>query len=116
MPPMRACERPRQRPGTARQRTIRARQETTQCAVNPVLSTTDVSRLRRSGALIWLRPGAGIDDLDETLTAVPPVLTPSMQQARVEVPSVVIKPPLIGDVSGQVSRPGWWPGRRWRRW
>ena len=69
-------------------RTISAGQTTSKCAVKPVISTTDDARLRRSEALIWLPAGAGIDDLDETLTTAPPVLTPPMQQTQPVVPSV----------------------------
>src|SRR6516165_7702800 len=65
-------------------------------------------------------PGAGINDLDETLTAAAPFLTPLMQRAWTEVPNVECDQPAAhrrGVVQAERRGLVWWleseVARRW---
>src|SRR5215472_5514169 len=62
------------------------------------------------GRATGCRRGPGPNDLDETLTAVAPVLTPPMQQAQAEVPSVE------GDRTAVQERCAARAGRRGQGW
>jgi hypothetical protein len=75
-------------PGSGPLETIRAGQGARQCAAVPVSDANGGVRLRRAGAVIWPSAGAATNDLDETLTPIPSILTPPMQQAQAEMPSV----------------------------
>src|SRR5215471_12571360 len=69
------------------------------------------------GRATGCRRGPGSNDLDETLTAVAPVLTLPMQQAQAEVPSVEGDQTAVQQrcaARGGVPRPGFGgAGRRW---
>ena len=72
----------------------------------PSAAPTGGVRRRRSGACIWLPAGAEISDLDEILTAAAPVLTPPMQHARAEAPSVESHQTAAHQRRGQGKRRG----------
>src|SRR5689334_18464708 len=111
---MGARERPRQPAAIAVADSCRS--GTRQCAAVPVVSTNDGAPAP-SGAGLPVR--AAINDLDETLTVSASFLTPPMQRAYMEVPSVEGDQTAVqqraSPGAGAEARFGG-AGRRWRRW